>query len=264
MFESFGARIGIRTAGLPPAELNVRLPPQSAPNSALDCDTLYIVQSHASEDRSGTHHYELLRDGTSVGSSPSLTDIRREIESDIHFRVALHARQYLFVHAGVVQWRGRAIVVPGRSLSGKSSLIMALTRAGAQYFSDEFAVLDPEGRVHAYAKPLSERREGRPPLLHPPETLGTRVTPAAVPIGLTVITRFKDGANWDPEPASAGRALMALFENTVTARSQPEFALETLTRAVAGTQGLEGERGRASEAAAAILQRFGARSLSDS
>jgi hypothetical protein len=255
-FESFGAKIGIRTAGLLPADWKVGLPPRSVPISDQECDTVYLVRSHPSRDPSVETRYELFRNGTSVGSSPSINEVRTEIESDIHFRVALHARRYVFVHAGVVQWEGRAIVVPGRSLSGKSSLIMALTRAGAEYFSDEFAVLDPEGRVHSYAKALSERRAGMRPLLHPAESLGTQPHTPAVPIGLTVITSFRNGATWAPRQVSAGRALMALFENTVKARSQPEFTLDVLKRAVAGTLGVEGERGDASEVAAAILDRL--------
>ena len=45
--------------------------------------------------------------------------------------------------------------LPGHSFSGKSTLVAALVRAGAVYYSDEFAVLDPDGFVHPYAKALS-------------------------------------------------------------------------------------------------------------
>src|ERR687894_479249 len=50
----------------------------------------------------------------------------------------------------VVARGGRALVRPGPSLSGKTTLVAALVRSGAAYLSDEFAVLDPEGRVHPY------------------------------------------------------------------------------------------------------------------
>lgn len=50
------------------------------------------------------------------------------LESDLQLFVAEKAHDRLFVHAGVVGWRGRAIVLPGRSMSGKSTLVAALGR----------------------------------------------------------------------------------------------------------------------------------------
>ena len=55
-------------------------------------------------------------------------------------------------HAGVVGWRGRAIVIPGRSHAGKSTLVAELVRRGAVYYCDEFAVLHETGRVHPYRR----------------------------------------------------------------------------------------------------------------
>jgi hypothetical protein len=79
------------------------------------------------------------------------------LESEIRQTVAKGAARRTFVHAGVVGWNGRAILVPGRSRSGKTTLVAELVKAGAQYLSDEFAVLDGRGRVHPFAKPLSIR-----------------------------------------------------------------------------------------------------------
>lgn len=56
-------------------------------------------------------------------------------------------------------------MVPGRTLSGKSSLVLALVKAGADYYSDEYAVFDGSGRVHPYSKPLSRRSGSGPPRL---------------------------------------------------------------------------------------------------
>ena len=71
--------------------------------------------------------------------------------------IAEVARNRVFVHAGVVGWKGRAIVIPGRSYSGKSTLVSELIRAGAAYYSDEYAVFDSRGRVYPFAKPLEMR-----------------------------------------------------------------------------------------------------------
>ncbi len=86
-----------------------------------------------------------------------LEQVMRALESDLQITVALNAKNRLFVHAGVVGWRSQAILIPGRTFSGKSTLVEALVRAGATYYSDEFAVLDSKGRVHPYTRPLSLR-----------------------------------------------------------------------------------------------------------
>jgi len=252
-FEAFGARIAIRVAESFQSELRPQLPPRARLIAIEEYDTVYSVEKTPSRSSSNDGRFELTRDGVGVGSFPSLAITCRELESDVHFQVALAARDFLFVHAGVVQWKGQAVVVPGRTETGKSSLVMALVRAGGQYFSDEYAVLDREGRVHAYPKPLSERRDGRSPRLHSAEELGGQHDAPAVPMGLAVITRFRDGAAWNPQPVSKAQVMMALFDNTVVARSQPEFALSVLAKAVEGTGGLEGDRGEASEMASALL-----------
>ena len=255
-FEAFGARIGIRIAESVASDVRPRLPPRARLITSEDYDTVYSVNSIPSKSSSHTI-YQLERDGADVGSYRSLSRICRELESDMHFQVALAARDFLFVHAGVVQWKRQAVVVPGRTETGKSSLIMALVHSGGEYFSDEYAVLDREGRVHPYPKPLSQRREGGPPRLHTAEALGSQQEAPAVPMGLAVITRFRNGAAWNPRRISKAQVMMALFDNTVVAESRPEFALSVLAKAVEGTEGLEGERGEASEMASALLEAQG-------
>ena len=252
-FEAFGARIGIRMAESLASDLSPRLPPRARPITTEDYDTVYSIKGIPPPSSSDHTPYQLTRDGVVIGSSRSLPDVRGELESDMDFQVALFARDFLFVHAGVVQWKGQAVVVPGRTETGKSSLVLALVHAGAEYFSDEYAVLDRDGRVHAYPKPLSQRRKGGPPRLHPSEALGGRQEAPAVPMGLTVITRFRDGAAWNPQRISKARAMIAMFDNTVVARTRPEFALSVLAKAVTGTEGLEGDRGEASEVASDLL-----------
>ena len=70
------------------------------------------------------------------------------LESDLQLHVAEQARRRLFVHAGVVGWKGRAIVIPGRSFTGKTTLVAELVRAGASYYSDEYALIDSRGKIH--------------------------------------------------------------------------------------------------------------------
>src|SRR4029077_6709070 len=86
-----------------------------------------------------------------------LTDVGGALATHAEFFVAERAPDHLFVHAGVVGWDGGAIVMPGASFAGKTTLVQAWLGAGATYYSDEFAVLDRTGRVHPFTRPLSIR-----------------------------------------------------------------------------------------------------------
>jgi hypothetical protein len=200
--------------------------------------------------------YALLDGRKRIVTASSAERLLELMESVVHHAVAQAARRRLFVHAGVVAWNGRAIVIPGRTMTGKSTLVAALTRAGAEYYSDEFAVLDGAGLVRPYAKRLSLRRPAGAPERPLPEELGGRRGHAPVPLGLVVVTRHQRGRRWQPRPISQAEAMMALFANTVLARVRPRYALATLKRAVDGCGGIEGPRGSADEAAHGILSRL--------
>jgi hypothetical protein len=82
------------------------------------------------------------------------------LEQEIVAAVARRSR-CLWLHAGAVLLDGRALVLPGSSFAGKSTLVDALVGRGARYLSDEWAAIDPGGRVHAMPRP-PRLREGRP------------------------------------------------------------------------------------------------------
>lgn len=260
-FQAFGARIGVEAPGLE-AGLSFSRPPGAVDGDpGADVDGRYLVEpvagpSPAASGASGSTGFALRWQPSdesgveALGVHDSPADIGRAIAADVHFRVARHARDWLFVHAGTVCVGGHAILLPGRTLTGKSSLVLALVRAGAKYFSDEYAVLSPGGDVHAYPKPLSRRRpDGSVDLID----LGGAGAGEAAPIGLVVETRHEPGATWEPAECSSGDAVLALFDNTVVARIAPRFALETLTRGVRGSVGLRGVRGDAEETARAVI-----------
>jgi hypothetical protein len=170
---------------------------------------------------------------------------------------AYHARDRLFVHAGVVGWRGQAIVIPGRSMTGKTTLVRALVEAGATYYSDEFAVLDLQGQAHPYALPLSVRgANGQPGQKTPVEALGGQAGSAPLPVGLVVVTRYQAGARWRPRRLPAGQALLALMDNTVAARRDPSFSMPILRAVAARADAVRGARGEAGAVAVALLQRM--------
>ena len=180
------------------------------------------------------------------------------LEMHLQLYVASQSRKAAFVHAGVVAIEGGALLIPGPSHSGKSSLVFALCQLGAHYFSDEYAVVDPQGLVHPHPRRLSIRgADGVQQRLSPFQS-GFTVGSEAIPLRGVLLSPFVAGARWSPQPISRGQAVLRLLENTVAAQLAPELCLACLSRAVVGAEAHASPRGAADVAAQAILAYFAA------
>jgi len=145
-----------------------------------------------------------------------------QLVDDLHLTIALHATDDVFVHAGAVEWGGSAIVIPGRSHAGKSSLVRSLVRAGATYLSDEYARITFDGLIAPYPRPL-QIREPRGRRLVDPESIGA-VASIPVPPGLLLLTHYVEHSMFDPQPVAPAHAALALLDNTVIAEVHPARA----------------------------------------
>jgi hypothetical protein len=176
------------------------------------------------------------------------------LESLLDLVVSIRTPRKMFVRAAVVGWHGRAVVICGPPSSGKTTLVEALIRAGATYYSDEYAVLDARGYVHSYPKPLTlPDGAGGPPKRCPAETLGGRVGTKPLPVGLVLITCYQPETRWRPRMLSPGQAVLALLEHTVQARLRPKVALATLRRVAANARTVRGRRGEADATVVPLL-----------
>jgi hypothetical protein len=207
--------------------------------------------------RVGNGKHELFEDSDLAIRSRSLKVILESFATRLKAFVAEMARRRVFVHAGAVGFNGSAIIIPGRSMSGKTSLVSELVRAGATYYSDEYAVLDMRGRVHPYPQPLAIRD----PHTHvqqnrPVEELGGIAGKRPLPVGLVIITRYQEDARWRPRQLTRGQGLLELLNNTVPARRKPEIVMPTLQHAVGEGIVLKSVRGEASETVNLILKRL--------
>jgi hypothetical protein len=255
-FINYGLRIGIR---LNQPEMLDRLapclPPGWKPARSPVVDQLYSLRVGGAGSSARIRNYHLLYEGAGrLARTLELDEVFELLEASLQLYVAQAARRRIFVHAGVVGWQGRAIVIPGRSFSGKSTLVAALVQAGATYYSDEFAVFDAQGRVHPFSRPLSLRQEGTRPRRVTAETLGGRRGAGPLPVGLIAATEYREGARWRPRRLSPSRAALALLANTVPARRRPAAALATFQQAVANVKALKGARGEAETMVAAMLE----------
>jgi hypothetical protein len=131
-----------------------------------------------------------------------------------------------------------------------------LVRAGATYYSDEYAVFDSRGRVHPFPKPLEIRKDGSVRQAKVTvETLGGQTGTQPLQVALVVMTQFKEGARWRPRKLSAGRGVLELLSNTVSARREPEKALVALRQVVSTAQIVKGARGECRDIVKSILNR---------
>ncbi|MBI2867645.1 MAG: hypothetical protein HYX97_04850 [Chloroflexi bacterium] len=262
-FRSHGLHLGVR-ANDPSTldDIKQRLPPgwkpQEAANGApVAVDALFSLLIGRSEPDSHVRRYSLVYgDAARLARTLDPKEALDTLEMAVHQYVSLAARGRVFVHAGVVGWDGKAIVIPGSSFNGKSTLVAALVRAGATYYSDEYAVFDSLGRVHPFPRALALRKENDArQTRYAAEALGGRTGTTPLPVGTVLVTQYKQGSRWRPRRLSQGQAALGLMAHAPAARHKPRYVLSTLSRAVLGASAFKGARGEAEEMVEFLLDR---------
>src|SRR4051794_25537583 len=124
-FEAFGVPIGIEVGS---AELLSRvlaiLPP------GHPCDSVPEDHKFRLFTRNGVS-YRVEAPGESLPGSADLDVALGVLDSQLRAFITITAPDHVFVHAGVVAFDGHALVIPGPSFSGKTTLVAACVRAGA-------------------------------------------------------------------------------------------------------------------------------------
>jgi hypothetical protein len=250
ILESFGVRMWLGTNRREAAErMHEVLPPGWRENETelVEGNRFGLI----GDRRGGMYRVDL--SNVALAEKVPLDFALEILDSAIRQRVAFEAPDHIFVHAGVVAHEGRALLIPGKSFTGKTRLVAALVRAGATYYSDEFAPIDRDGRVHPYAKPLSIRGENQIQTNYDVASLGGTAGHEPLPVAAVVHTTFRAGAVWEPTRLSPAQGALALFGNAVAARDRPEEVLRAVTSAVDGAVILDGDRGEADELAPLLL-----------
>jgi|CXWL01.1.fsa_nt_gi hypothetical protein len=242
LFSAYGVRFGVLTDTVAVLDgLAERVPAgslQSMPASALRSDGVHRLFSVIGGDE-----VRIFDKNGEVGRPSSLADAIDALRTEIQMDFAEMAPAHVVVHAGVVGWNGRAVMFPGHSYAGKSTLVAALVHAGATYYSDEFAVLDHDGRVHPYARPLGMRANGGRVWLQTAEQLGGRAGNDPLPLGMVVLTRYVREATWSPRIAPPGYAATRLMRQSLLMRRDPERAISILAAACSRVRCVRSERG---------------------
>jgi len=245
-FEAFGLRAEVVVEDERVFErLTTVLPPGWRPAPAGPATACFEVPSAG----------PILLDGSPVGE---VSDVRRvtlaRLGQAMRHLLAESAPGWIFVHAGVVSHAGTAIVIPGCSHSGKTTLVAELVRRGASYYSDEFAVVDPAGLIHPYAKPLSIRGPRATVFGVPTEPPTQQIGTEPMRAGLIVLTGYEPGASWAPVDCEPGEAALAVLEHVIAARLRPRESLRAARHLAEGSRALRGPRGEVAEVAADVLR----------
>ena len=231
------------------------LPPGATPCAPSSAQESFGVV--AEDDGS----YRITRGGHATSYGLDLDFALMLLDNELASYVGLHAPNRIFVHAGVAGHAGRAIIVPGRSMAGKTTLVLELARAGAEYYSDEFAVIDERGLVHPYARRPSPRERAEGQHDDDLERLGKPQRDEPLPIGAVVLTTYRAGTEWKPRRLSPARGVLAMLANTLPAMERSEEAVRVIRRALDGAVVLEGDRGEARAIAPQVLDLNAAASL---
>jgi hypothetical protein len=247
----YGTEVRVRdTADLGLVEyLQTTLPPEFVAPEGPSMVVLDYVVTADSVPGDDCVEYTVSCDGTELFATSTDEEVFDWLRRDIHQSVARRAADYVFVHAAVVGWRGLAIVIAGRHTSGKSTLAAELVRRGAVYYSDLFAVLDHDGRVHAY--------RATPELSAGGEAHDLRLVrdgpPAALPIGLIVAGEYQPGGISQHRVVRGAHAALPLVESTVVAR-EPVPRMQAIAARISGRAiALRGAWGEATDVATRLL-----------
>jgi len=197
--------------------------------------------------------------GEVLGEWQDELEAARATRSCIELWAAEKSKEYVTVHAAVLAYNDGAIVLPGRSGIGKSTLALALICAGATYYSDEFAVFNRRAEVIPYPRPVTVRRmkaDGQIGVRHfAPSRLGAVVGQQPLFVKVIAHIPFDSGLEaLEAEEQAPALGALCLIENSVAARSQPQAVLEVAVRAASEARTLQGKRGPSEQAAQFLLR----------
>jgi len=177
-------------------------------------------------------------------------------DSLVRILVAEFAPEKVFIHAGSVGWRGRAILLPGNSHFGKTTLVAELAKCGAEYYSDEYAIIDDEGLVHPFARKLTMRENGRHVIEKPVdvEEFGGKKGSIPIPVSAVVFTKYVPESNPEYAFLTTGQGIVDVIGQTIGIRRNSEFVIKVLKKAFSNAIIVKSSRNEAAKFARELLE----------
>jgi len=255
-YTAFGCEVGLRANSAKALEeISKHVPHWIKPSATGKVDRMV---SFIKGGRNGNRRlFNLLYlDHALAARSLDIAAIKEHLVDGMEIAFAEKAKSCIVLHAGAVSWKGKGILIPGRSHSGKSTLIAELLKQGATYYSDEFAVINRHGKIEPLDRPLRLRgAELKPQNIVTAAQLGAQSASTPISVSLVVFAEHRENSEFQTlQTLSAGQCILSSMENCFTARSRPEDALTYLEKVARGAKVIKSKRGEAKLAAREILQ----------
>ena len=253
-FESYGARVEITGNHQAMIERATEVARVSLLGNVAEVDDGSIHQVlRVDLDADGTHR--LSQNGVELASGDKPDLFFKFFDTIVRVSVGEASADRVFIHAGVVGWKGKAIVLPADSFKGKSTLVAELVRNGAEYYSDDFAVFDADGLLHPFHRPVGMRTsDGRYNVYQlTVEELGGRYGHDPIPAGIVLFTGYKKNARWRPKYMTAGQGVLELIQYALPMRKQSEFTFRVLNNITSRAIIVSSRRGTAETFAKTLL-----------
>lgn len=189
----------------------------------------------------------VINNGKTICENPDLDETVKVLERQVFLTIAEFAKTRVFIHAGAVGYKNKGVIFPADSYQGKSTLTAELVKAGADYYSDDCAVLDENGLLHPFAKKISMRGVTDEFIQtdFPVEHFGGRTGTKPVEVKLIVLTEFEKDFEWSPELLSQGNAILQILRHTVSISFNPESTINVLQNLVDNAIIVKSKRGNA-------------------
>ena len=238
--ECLGVRMAVECGPTEAGVVSAHVPFGSTPASQADASHKFIFEA----DGQANELFRVRRcsPARALPWQPLSTALRT-LQKELHICVAEYATTRVFIHAGVITWQNRTLVLPGFSHAGKSTLVWSLVQAGAVYYSDEYAVFDEHGDVHPFTLPISLRVIGGETRFVDPDRCGS----GPVPPSVIAFAKFKPGAVWMPRSLSPAESMLQLVRHSIAIRRHPTIVFPILKTISLQTQAFIGRRGEAAQ-----------------
>ncbi|MBX3172393.1 MAG: hypothetical protein KF760_33625 [Candidatus Eremiobacteraeota bacterium] len=203
---SFGVRCNEPTF-LP--ELRAFFPPQSQASERREVQVLLSFLKGGKTARKGVVNYHLVYDAWNrAARTQDLREAMDAFRDTLHTRLALMSQDKVYVHASVLKWQGRGLVLLGAA----PEVVEELVEDGAELLSRDYARINAADQVEAWSS-------------------------AALKPDLVVTT--KTGSRRSLTPLSGGATAMALAANSPGMHFQAPRFLNRLASFCQRTEGFQ-------------------------
>jgi hypothetical protein len=235
-FECFGAKIGVRFNDINARDAVLAALPSMAKTlnqKAPVTHTFFLAwEAKGKQDA-------LFKDDELIAIRRDKDRLLALLETQIRMLIGETAPEHVFIHAGAVMLNGKALIIPAKSYSGKTTLVAELVKNGAVYYSDEYAVIDRNGFLHPYAKKLSLRKPGKYKQTDVSvENLGGRQGTELARVDCVLLVTFdaKLPPGYRPRfrKLSPGKGIMEILKHALPIRSNPKLTLLALNNLTKG------------------------------